>query len=520
MKLGCKGEAKKGDKMRGSIAGKLFIFFVSIYLLTASDYYYLTDVSQSRIETAESIIERSDLTVLEGVGIRGDDGRYYPLFGIGSALLAIPFYVVGKLMGGPPENAVHVMNQLIGAATAVVVFLFSLSLGYSRRASLSVAIFYGLGTAAWFLAKDQGDHAMEIFFVLLSVYSMYRYLRYDNRLYLLASALSIGVGFITRYTSLLALPPIFLMILLWRRRTIPGTAVKMTARDILFFLTGFLPFVCFVLWFNYYRFGSILETGYSLLASRSRLDFFTGTPLLTGLSGFLVSPGKGFFYYSPITLLFFFSLKSFVKNHLDLAVCFVGLMIFYLLFLSKNVFWHGDCTWGPRYLYVITPFLIIPAAELIDSPLWPMRKFTKISVYSLFILSLSIQLAAISVSPDKYFFSLKENGIKFIVADVEGIPPLIEPPSDIYFDWHRSPLPAQFRYVYNAARNMTVYKYTELPEGTPAEKIKASPDMNIFDFWWLHKYFVEGSYSGFIVALVLLFFAVLSAVRLWKSSLR
>ena len=57
----------------------------------------------------------------------------------------------------------------------------------------------------------------------------------------------------------------------------------------------FLPFVCLNLWYNYYRFGSVFETGYSLIAMKTGLDFFSGTPLLTGLSGLLISPGKGLF---------------------------------------------------------------------------------------------------------------------------------------------------------------------------------------------------------------------------------
>jgi len=48
---------------------------------------------------------------------------------------------------------------------------------------------------------------------------------------------------------------------------------------------------------------------------------------------------------------------------------------------------------------------------------------------------------------------------------------------------------------------MKDYKYAEVPtESAYAEKIKADPAMNIFDFWWLYKYFLEGSYAGFISA--------------------
>lgn len=518
--LGVRDELeRKDDPFRKVIAFKLFVVFVSVYLATASDYFFLTDVGQNRLETAKSIIEKSDLSVPEGTGIRGADGRHYAFFGIGSTLLAVPFYLTGKLMGVPPENAVSVINQLIGAATTVLVFFFSLSLGYTRRASIFVSIFYGFGTTGWFVAKDQGDHAVEIFFVLSSVYCMYRYLTENKGSCLTLSAMALGVAFMTRYTSLLVLPPIFIMVFFRRRRVDPGAAIRITARAAVSFATVFLPFVCVVLWYNHYRFGSYLETGYSLLALRSGIDFFTGTPLLKGLSGFLISPGKGFFYYSPICLLFFFSIRSFIARHFELAVCFILVTISYLLVLSKNIYWHGDCTWGPRYLYVITPFLIIPIAELIDSPRWINKRMLRTSIYSLFALSFIIQIASISVSPDKYFVSLKSEGkVQFTVVAGKGVPPLIEPPSELYFDWRMSPLLTQFRYVYVAARNLTRYKYAELSEGASAiEKIKSSPRMNVFDFWWLDKYFIDGSRRGFLAALALLSFAVYSAKGLYLT---
>jgi 4-amino-4-deoxy-L-arabinose transferase-like glycosyltransferase len=509
----------KGDVLPRVIAFKLFVVLLCIYLLTVSGSHFLTDVSRSRLETAKSIVERGDLSVPEGAGIRGADGRDYALFGIGSTLLALPFYLAAKLMGVPPENAISIINPLLGAMTAVLIFFFCLSLGYTRLASLSVSIIYGLGTAAWFVAKDQGDHAMEIFFVLSSVYCIYRYITHNERSYLPLSAVSLGIAFMTRYTSLLVVLPIFVMVFLRRKSNDTETALRRTAGDAALFAVVVLPFVFFVLWYNYYRFGSILETGYSLLALRSGIDFFEGTPLIRGISGFLISPGKGFFYYSPVALLFFFSVRSFIVRHFELAVCFILVMASYLLVLSTNLYWHGDCTWGPRYLYVITPLLLIPIAELVNSPLRRKKRILRTSICFLFVLSFIIQFASVSVSPDKYFISLKdEQKVNFTVVAGRGAPLLIEPPPEVYFDWQLSPLLAQFRYLYEAAANLPGYKYEELKEYTPLiEKIKASPPMNVFDFWWLYKYYVEGSRYGFLVALALLSFAVYAAAGLYLT---
>jgi 4-amino-4-deoxy-L-arabinose transferase-like glycosyltransferase len=501
------------------IAFKLFGFFVAVYILTSGFNFYGTDAGQLRIEVARSIIERFDLSIPDGIGIKGTDGREYSWVGIGSALLAVPFFIAGKLIGSP-ENAVSIMNQIVGAATVVLVFLFSISLGYSKRASLFVAIFYGLGTMAWPLTKQAFDHTVETFFVLLSVYCMYLYVVNKKFSRLLLSAFSLGVAFITRQTSILVIPPLFmLMIVYYSKKSGFRTTVRLMARDVVLFFFAFLPFIVLILWYNHYRFGSIFEAGYSLYAARTGIDFFTGTSLLTGLSGFLISSGKGFFYYSPVAILFFFSIKGFIKKHTGLGVSFIFIMISYLFFLSKNLYWHGDWAWGPRYIFVLTPFFIIPIAELLDSKNCLEKSFRRLVVYSIFALSIVIQLAAVSVDFHKYFLNLQiKEKIKFTVAHGDGVQPIVEPPPEIYFDWHRSPILAQFRFIYKMADEIKDYRYSEPPEdAADIETIKVHPLMHVFDFWWLCKYFLEGSYSGLIVVPMLLLVSIYYASGLWKA---
>jgi len=511
----------KENKEERPIAFKLFVFFIVIYLLTASGLnFYHIDASELHIEVTRSLIERFDLSVPETVGMRGADGRYYSWLGIGSALLAVPFYIIGKLIGSP-EIGVSIMNQIVGAATVALIFLFSVSLSYSKRTSVLIAVFYGLATMAWPYAKQPFDNVVETFFVLLSVYQVYLYTMHKKKRYLLLSAISLGVAFITRMTSILViLSLIIMMIMYYLRHPDSKTSMRMISRDFLLFSLAFLPFIGLTLWYNHYRFSSIFETGYSLRAAHTGIDFFTGTSLLTGLSGFLISPGKGFFYYSPVAILFFFGIKSFFKRHLKLALCFILIILSYLLFLSKNIYWHGDWAWGPRYLLVITPFLIIPFAELLESEIWLKNRFPRMIVYLIVAVSLIIQLGAICVDFNKYFITLRfMEKIKFTEVQADGVQPLFEPPIETYFNWHESPILAQFRFIHDIAREMKNYRYSKLPDNTTLEnKFRADPVLNVFDFWWIYHYFVNGSYSGFIVALLLLLIAIYYASRLRKLS--
>ena len=63
----------ENNKVNKIIVINLFIIIISIYFLTASLYNcYNTDVSVLRIEVIKSFIERSELSVPEGFGVKGE----------------------------------------------------------------------------------------------------------------------------------------------------------------------------------------------------------------------------------------------------------------------------------------------------------------------------------------------------------------------------------------------------------------------------------------------------------------
>src|SRR4030067_2221584 len=162
----------EGDMVRVT-AINLFTFIICIYFLSIS-IIYVVDQHIQRYQVAKSIVENGELSIPESTySIRGRDGKAYSLYGLGVPILVIPFYTVGKIVGRQPENLMLLLNPLVGAATVTMVFLFSIALGYTRRSSLVVAIFYGLGTLAWPLSKHPFDHTVETLFVLLSVYFIY-----------------------------------------------------------------------------------------------------------------------------------------------------------------------------------------------------------------------------------------------------------------------------------------------------------------------------------------------------------
>jgi len=382
-----------------------------------------------------------------------------------------------------------------------------------------VSMFYGFGTFAWPMAKHPFDHTVETLFVLLSVYFMYLHSTKNAIMQLILSALCLGVAINTRLVSILSLPALLVMMGAGcgvSRRFLDNG--KVFFRKLFIFMPVLLPFAGLVLWYNYYRFGSIFETGFQLLAAKTGVDFFSGTSFLTGLRGFLTSPGKGFFYYSPIAVFFFFTIIPFFKKHRWPAIAFILLILSYLLFLSRNKYWHGDWAWGPRYLLAVTPFVILPIAELLDSVRWRRNNpFNNFPVYVVFTLSFLIQISAVSVHFYYYLNQLQIENVQFTVVQAEGVPIIGEPPSEIHFKWMKSPILAQMNYMKRIGSEITNYRYVELPQNaTDIEKITAHPSMHVFDFWWVYMFYMDRSYKGFIALLVLLIVAGICGLRMMK----
>ena len=497
----------------------LFAFAICIFFISISNVY-VVDQHIQRYQVAKSIVEKCDVSIPDSTSsIRGIDGRSYSLYGLGWPILVVPFYTIGKFIGRHPENPMLSLNPMVGAATVTLVFLFSVALGYSRRSSLVVAMFYGFGTFAWPMAKHPFDHVVETLFVLLSVYFMYLHTAKHAIIRLIFSALCFGIAINTRLVSILALPALLVMMGAGcGANSSLAENTRVFFRKLVIFLSVLLHFAALVLWYNYYRFGSIFETGFQLLAAKTGVDFFSGTPFLTGLRGFLTSPGKGFFYYSPIAIFFFFTIIPFFKKHRWPAITFIVLILSYLLFLSRNKYWHGDWAWGPRYLLAITPFVILPMTALLDSVRWRKNNpFIKLPVYVVFTLSFLIQISAVSVHFYDYFNYLQVENVHFTVVQAEGVPLIGEPPSEIYFKWMKSPILAQMNYMKRIGSEITNYRYVELPQNaTDREKITAHPSMHLFDFWWVYMFYMDRSYKGFIALLVLLIVAGICGLRMIK----
>ncbi|PYV44017.1 MAG: hypothetical protein DMG06_08280 [Acidobacteria bacterium] len=476
-----KGLARENDR-QPAVARKLalnvFILLVSIYTLTSSgNSVDVTDDGMLRYAVTQSLIERGALDLPSDIGarwgIKGCDGHYYTKYGLGQSLLAIPFFLVGKWLGNP-KFFVTLLGPLVASLVCLVLFFFCLRLGYSLKTALRLSLLAGLCTQIWPESKSPFDHSIETLFSLLSVYLVYRFVQDGRRRRLLLAGACLGFAVLTRVTSVFWLIPLSAFILLTRQGTEPPLSrVQSFLRSGAVFLAGLLPFLAFILWHNAFRFGSILETGYSFWARQKGIANI-GNPLRVGLMGELISPGKGVLIYCPILFISVAGLKRFFLWRKEVAVVCFSTSIFYLIFFAKYSFWHGDIAWGPRLLTFLLPFWMLSLGVLLEEDC-KRQNYISLLMKTLIAISFLIQLSAVMIDMNLHYSKLLE---RKVIHDVDTH----AYPLTLYFDLRYSPLLDRVQEIGQALRLSEIQllsKHHPAPEGT-----EATPG---FDFWWSHN---------------------------------
>jgi len=126
-------------------------------------------------------------------------------------------------------------------------------------------------------------------------------------------------------------------------------------RQLLPFLLAGLPAVGFQLWYNATYVGGPLT--FTVGPNGEGWEEWS-TPLWTGLSGLLFSPGRGLFLYSPVFALSVAGMAMSFRKGGDPLIRWLSLGSLLLLLVASKfiIWWGGDC-FGPRYLAELGPFL-------------------------------------------------------------------------------------------------------------------------------------------------------------------
>jgi hypothetical protein len=367
----------------------VFVLFECVYLLFAAGHLYTVD-SVEIYRTAESLVRDGDLEIVRPLPLRGvDTQHFYSKYGIGEVALAIPLYLLGDAVtvrapdplpalfqrayargfGGDPRIFfVSLLNGLVTAAACLVLFHIVGLLGFRKRTALGVALIYGFSTFALQQARDLFQHPLEALMLLASFDGLLRYRARGGAPAALLSGAALSYAVLTRLSSLVVLPvfAIAFLAVAWRRGPGPAKREKGDPRlPVRALFAFFLPLVLGAgvqLVFNAVRFGSPFLFGYLSLYDRRA---FSGS-FLIGLYGFFFSAGRSVFLYAPPVLAAAFAWPRFLKRFPLMAwtglIAAGGILVLYARWSA----WEGGWCWGPRFLLPAVPFLLLPAAIILE----------------------------------------------------------------------------------------------------------------------------------------------------------
>jgi hypothetical protein len=391
------------------LAALLGTFTLSLYLLTGSSDLLHNGDTDLRIQTTQAIVEHGRLwldhpSYTDARVARGLGGHLYAFYAPGQSVLMIPLYVIGKAVAHhlnlpyttTEYYAARSLDLFLGAALAVVFFLFALVAGYRRRVAGILTLLFAVGSVAWPDAQSALEQTQVNLFLLVAVLGLWLYLRepQTSRRWLILAGAGVGLAVFTRYDAFLYAPLFAALILLFRRPLRAGPA----ARDVLAFGAGLVPWILLVALWNVVRFGSPFLTGLH--------EDTLGNPVGLGILDLTVSPGKGLIWYLPLLLALPWAVRPFYRRVPTLAIICAAMVALPLLFYAAIRYWHGDPAWGPRYLYVAVPYLLLPLGEILSR--WASYRFGYRALFvALAAVCVAVQVAAVSVTQWRFWYRLQ-----------------------------------------------------------------------------------------------------------------
>lgn len=473
----------------------LLVFFLCVYLVTGSADLLQNGDTDLRIQTAQAAVDHQHVWIAHPMWLDtrtavGRGGHLYAYYGPGQALLTVPLYVLGQALAQAINlhfdvgtvnlvalYATRSVDLLLGALLAVVFYLMAVSIGFRRNTAVVLTLVFGLATAAWPDAQSALEQTQVDLCLLLAVLAAWSFIKLGmrHRKLLFLSGCALGFGVVTRYDFTLYIPVLLLFPVAVRVALVrPGIG-----KDLAAMLAGIVPAYLLIGFWDWIRFGSVFTTG---LHERT-----FGEPPLFGLASLLVSPGKGLIWYVPLVLLLPWAVPAFLRRRPDLCLLFAALFLFPLLFYANVWYWHGDPAWGPRYLYVALPYLILPLGEIVER--WRTQPaLLKSAAIALVAISLAIQIAAVSVTQWRFWYHQEVLRMQTANPAAWSGQPFHWGPTRYHYYWapSQSPIIQQFVDLYQVIRldmGDQHYVLTGQPDPYVSSPVPNYP-VNSLLFWW------------------------------------
>ena len=358
--------------------------------------------------------------ILEAAEQRKADGfdSMYTKYGLVMILLEVPFYLIGHAAHALFPFFKHdyftvffvsLLNCFVSALLGLYVYLFVRDIIRSERRALLITAVFCFGTYIIAYGLKSGfSEPLQGLCIFGAFYHAYIFRKKEERRQLLYSGLLGAAALLTKFYSFIGvgLIGIYVLWLIWEKSSAsqseadpPPAEKKHLSRPVridhyaavLYFIIPLAVGTGILLYNNYSKYGNVFETGYFHSAEMVVFDYVF-LHITARAFNLLLSPGKGLLLFAPVVLLSLSGFNAFRRSHREEAVLCFAMFAAFFAFLSVFTIWHGDWSWGPRYLYITMPFLILPVSALLNDELYK-KWICKIKIC--FIIGLLVQLPAV-----------------------------------------------------------------------------------------------------------------------------
>ena len=389
----------------------LFFIFIGVYGLSYSGVP-ITDDEQLFASAAISLAQNNDLRAQQLTGNERLHGIYrgvgplHPI--IGALVLRLnPISSLGNV------QLLFLLPSLYTALTGILLFRLVLILGYPLRLAVLGSLFFGLSTMAWPYSKAFFREPLAML-LLMVIWISFEIIISDKKddltklLGITGFCLALA-GLLLTKIQLAVVLPIFIWIGL--RSSKPNIKALKRYRYLLagwlviFFISILL--IKFILDHNLPfdingRLSiSFLEFAYMRLISIPHSSFWSA------IVGAMFSTGKGFFWYSPVTILAIFSIFSLIRWHK--REVYLPWLIFLSILIVQALAYDGNwwnITWSTRFLLPVLPMMVVAGLPFLEQLLYSDNRFFRLFPFILFSLGVLIQLSAVLISDITYLTRL------------------------------------------------------------------------------------------------------------------
>lgn len=416
------------------------------------------------------------------------DGTLYSRYSPGQSFLAVPLYVLGRVLASlawPEARAylsrltVALWNPLWSAAAVACISAFLARLGYRRTTALLGGAAYGLGSVGAVYSKTFFSEVAVGVCLLAGVWSLWEARQGGNPARVLWGGALAGLAVLLRSTTavlhvpwltLFALwPPAEKRPLQWLARALPAWAVPVAV-------------------------ASGLHLAYNVACWTGRYplgypDVRWNVPFSLGLWGQLFSPGKSVLLYTPWLVAAALGLALAWRRHRGLVALTGALWVSYVAFHAPYEYWTGGWNWGARFLVPLLPLSTLGLAALWESP---NVRGARPLVLLLLGVGIVVQVPAVLVSHSRYLVDLSETaGPRWYDRSLyePNLSPAIQQwpaAAEVMALWRDPVVRATLEDL--ARQHMARLRAAPDAEAAGAEALWLTEffRLNVPDFWWVH----------------------------------